>query len=50
MKLFVAGHNGMVGSSVVRAINKQPQKFNVCVAEKDQLDLKNQKEVRDFFL
>jgi len=49
MKLFVAGHNGMVGSSVVRAINKQPQKFNVCVAEKDQLDLKNQKEVRDFF-
>ena len=49
MKLFVAGHNGMVGSSVIRAINKKPKKFNVYVAEKYQLDLKNQKEVRDFF-
>lgn len=49
MKLFVAGHNGMVGSSVIRAINKKPKQFNVYVAEKYQLDLKNQKEVRDFF-
>ena len=49
MKLFVAGHNGMVGSSVVRAINNNPKKYKLYVADKNQLDLKNQREVQDFF-
>lgn len=49
MKLFVAGHNGMVGSSVIRAINNNPKKYKLYVADKNQLDLKNQREVQDFF-
>lgn len=39
----------MVGSSVIRAINNNPKKYKLYVADKNQLDLKNQREVQDFF-
>jgi GDP-L-fucose synthase len=49
-KFFVAGHNGMVGSAIVRALLAQgvaPEQI-VCRSRKE-LDLCNQQAVRDFF-
>lgn len=44
MKIFIAGHNGMVGSAIARHIN-EPFIF----AEKTELDLENQNQVVNFF-
>ena len=38
----------MAWTSVVRAINNNPKKYKLYVADKNQLDLKNQREVQDF--
>jgi GDP-L-fucose synthase len=49
-KVFVAGHNGMVGSAIVRALLAQgvaPQQ--IVTRSRKQLDLCNQQAVRDFF-
>ena len=47
LKIYIAGHNGMVGSALVRLL----QKKNVEIITKDrkELDLLNQKEVKEFF-
>lgn len=46
MKLFIAGHRGMVGSALLRAV---PQAFDeVIVAERHELDLTNQDQVYRF--
>jgi GDP-L-fucose synthase len=47
-KIYVAGHNGMVGSSIMRALQNQGYTNFVCRTSKE-LDLTNQQAVSDFF-
>jgi GDP-L-fucose synthase len=47
-RIFVAGHNGMVGSAIVRQLEKQPD-VELVLRSRDQLDLLNQQAVVDFF-
>ena len=47
-KIFVAGHNGMVGSAIVRKLRKEGFR-NVVTRTSDELDLRNQQSVADFF-
>ena len=47
-KIYVAGHRGMVGSAIVRELQKQGQK-NIVVHTHAELELTNQQPVRDFF-
>ena len=48
-KIFVAGHQGLVGSAIVRLLQKQSYS-NIITRTRDQLDLLNQAYVEDFFL
>ena len=47
-KIYVAGHRGMVGSAIVRTLEKQGQ-TNIVVRTSNELDLTNQQAVRNFF-
>ena len=47
-KIYVAGHKGMVGSSIVRLLRKR-KNVNLITKDRSQLDLTNQKEVQNFF-
>ena len=47
-KIYVAGHRGMVGSAIVRALEQQGQ-TNIVVRTSSELDLTNQQAVRAFF-
>lgn len=47
-KIYVAGHTGMVGSAIVRELNKQGYK-NIITRSHSQLDLTNQSAVENFF-
>jgi len=47
-KVYIAGHRGMVGSAIYR--NLKAEGFgNIVVSTSDQLDLRDQKQVADFF-
>ncbi|MDF1757353.1 MAG: GDP-L-fucose synthase [Legionellaceae bacterium] len=46
-KIYVAGHNGMVGSAIVRRLKKAGFD-NIIVRDRSELDLTNQQDVRDF--
>ena len=46
-KIFVAGHNGLVGSSVVRRLKFYGYKNILTISKK--LDLRNQKDVEKYF-
>jgi GDP-L-fucose synthase len=46
MNIFVAGHNGMVGSALVRSLSSSN---NMILANRKELDLTNQQKVIDFF-
>ena len=46
--IYVAGHNGMVGSAIVRQLQKEGYK-NIIVRTHKELDLTNQAEVEKFF-
>lgn len=48
-KIFVAGHNGMVGSAICRVLLKQPRS-SIVVRSHAELDLTNQAAVREFFV
>lgn len=48
-KIFLTGHNGLVGSAILRLLKKKKYK-NILTIEKKKLDLRNQKEVLKFFL
>lgn len=48
MRVFVAGHNGMVGSALLRQLRQNPAVELVTKARID-LDLTNQRDVADFF-
>lgn len=47
-KIFVAGHNGMVGSAIVRQLEKQSN-VELVLRSRSELDLLNQQAVSDFF-
>lgn len=47
-KIYIAGHRGLVGSAIVRSLNKNGYK-NVIGRTHKELDLTNQQAVRDFF-
>lgn len=47
-KIFVAGHQGMVGSALVRTLS-QNKSHQIIVATRQELDLTNQSSVRNFF-
>ena len=46
-KIFIAGHNGLVGSSIVRILKKKGFK-NILIANRSKLDLTNQQKVLKF--
>ena len=47
-KIFVAGHNGMVGSAILRKLKKEKY-TNLLTIDKTQLDLRNEVAVKTFF-
>ena len=47
-KIFIAGHKGMLGSSILRILKKKGYK-NLITIEKKKLDLRNQLLVKKFF-
>ena len=47
-KVFVAGHNGMVGSAICRKLSSL--NYQIITKSKDELDLKSQNDVLTFFL
>ena len=47
-KIYLAGHGGMVGSAIIRELEKQGH-TNVVVRTHAELELTNQLQVRDFF-
>jgi GDP-L-fucose synthase len=47
-RIYVAGHRGLVGSAVVRALNGQGYR-NLVVRTHEELDLTEQRDVREFF-
>ena len=47
-KIYVAGHRGMVGSAIVRKLNEEGFS-NIVTKSSSELDLRNQREVKDFF-
>ena len=46
-KIYVAGHNGLVGSAIVRELKKKGYK-NIITSSKKKLDLTNQTDVQNF--
>ena len=47
MKIFVAGHGGMVGSAVVRALSSSSEN-TIIFASRSELDLLDQRAVQEF--
>ena len=48
MNIFVAGHGGMVGSAIVRALSSNNSN-NIVTATRERVDFLNQKSVNNFF-
>ena len=47
-KIYIAGHLGMVGSSIFRILKKNKKNKIICNSHKE-LDLTNQSKVKKFF-
>ena len=47
-KIFISGHQGMVGSALVRAFKKQESKHELLLVSRGELDLLNQSSVTEF--
>ena len=47
--IFVAGHNGMVGSAIIRRLRQQSTQHRIVVAERNDIDLTDQQAVGHFF-
>ena len=43
--IFLAGHNGMAGSAVLRLLKTKKKKYNILIKDKKQLDLTDQRKV-----
>lgn len=48
-KIYIAGHNGMVGSAILRALKKNGYK-NIITKSSAELDLRRQSDVEKFFI
>ena len=48
-KIYIAGHNGMVGSALIRKLTKEGYQ-NMITRSSSQLDLRNQESVNNFFI
>ncbi len=46
-KIFLAGHNGLVGGAILRKLINSGYE-NIITVSKDKLDLRNQKKVFEF--
>ncbi|MCX7182613.1 MAG: GDP-L-fucose synthase [Nitrosospira sp.] len=49
-KVFVAGHRGLVGKATMRALEAEPDSYQIVTRTHDELDLEDQKATLDFFL
>lgn len=47
-KIYIAGHNGMVGSAILRLLRFEGYS-NLVIASSSELDLRNQNQVKEFF-
>jgi GDP-L-fucose synthase len=47
-KIYIAGHNGLVGGAILRLLNKKGYK-NIITRSSSELDLRDQKKVNEFF-
>ena len=47
-KVFVSGHNGMVGSALIRAFNSRMEEYEIITRNRTKLDLCNQPDVHHF--
>ena len=47
-KVFVSGHNGMVGSALLRAFNSRTEEYEIITRNRKELDLCNQQDVHHF--
>ena len=47
MKVFLAGHKGLVGSAILRKLKEKKYK-NIIIADKKKLNLLDQKKVFEF--
>ena len=48
LRIFIAGHRGMVGSALIRLLQKQKE-IEIITRDRAELDLTNQAEVQNFF-
>ena len=48
-KIFVSGHRGMVGSALIRNLQRDNKDWELIVKKRDELDLCDQIQVEDFF-
>ena len=48
LKVFITGHNGLVGSSIIETLHKK-KKYKIITAKRKKLDLLNQTQVNNFF-
>ena len=48
INVYIAGHNGMVGSALLQILRKN-KKVKIITRDKKQLDLLNQSKVQNFF-
>ena len=47
-KVFISGHNGMVGSALIRAFNSRVEEYEIITRNRTELDLCNQQDVHHF--
>ena len=47
-KIYISGHTGMVGSAILRALQKEGYN-NIIFRTSKELDLRNQKDTEEFF-
>lgn len=48
-KIFIAGHNGMVGKAILKKILQKDNSFDVFIADRKTLDLTNQEKTLNYF-
>ena len=49
-RIYVAGHRGMVGSAIIRVLETNGADLDLITRTRDELDLTDQRKVRDFFV
>ncbi|MEC8853950.1 MAG: NAD-dependent epimerase/dehydratase family protein, partial [Bacteroidota bacterium] len=47
-RIYIAGHNGMVGSAIIRKLKSEGYE-NLVIKNSNELDLRNQNAVNQFF-